>query len=73
MKKRFRSKRLHRVFLKLTSLIVVASLFWTSSSVIALDGFDASAQLREQTFTLTPEEGVTVTLSIPTGERGNVP
>lgn len=63
MKKRFRSKRLHRVFLKLTSLIVVASLFWTSSSVIALDGFDASAQLREQTFTLTPEEGVTVTLS----------
>ena len=61
MTKRFYRKR--SVLDKLTALLVVTAMFLTSSPVIALDTLRAAEQLSEQTFTLTPEDGVTVTLS----------
>lgn len=51
------------LFTKLLALLVtVCVLVASSSAAIALDAYNAARVLSEQVFTLTPEEGVTVTL-----------
>ncbi|MBQ9680338.1 MAG: InlB B-repeat-containing protein [Ruminococcus sp.] len=52
-----------RVSFKVISLLLAVAMFFTSgSTVTALDTLQAMRSLIEQTYTLTPEEGVTITL-----------
>lgn len=80
MKKKTHGKKARALRTKLTSLILAAAVLVTSSFVaIALDTYSAAdnaaqyamEQLTEQTFTLTPEDGVTVTLNGKMPEFGH--
>lgn len=64
MIKQIKSKKASRFYARVVSLLVITALLITSSSaVIAIETYRAARTLSEQTFTLNPEDGVTVTLS----------
>ena len=64
MIKQIKSKKTSRFYARFLSLLVILSLLVTSgTTAIAVKSYRASHTLSQQTFTLTPEEGVTVTLN----------